>query len=270
MPQDRLLLLAMHSPLRTYSGAPEDPRANVQDRRKLLSLLKGREHLYAVAGHTHTTEHHYFGRKDGFPGPGEFHHHVLATASGSWWSGPFDERGIPVATQRDGTPNGYHVLEVDGVEVSTRYKAAGLPADFQMRVMVDAAHVLHRPEGVRDFRHGELLDARLSVDEVPAARVLVNLFDGGPRSRVVLAIGDREPVAMTRTLTMDPSVNELYLRHADVKKPWVEAVPSSHVWAAKLPELGPGVHTLSVQATDEFGRTHHAHRLLEVSGSTAP
>ena len=51
-----------------------------------------------------------------------------------------DERGIAISDQRDGTPNGYHVLEVDSTDVSVRFKAAGKPADFQMRIMYDVMH----------------------------------------------------------------------------------------------------------------------------------
>ena len=44
-------------------------------------------------------------------------------------------------------------------------------------------------------------------------------------------------------------------------------IRSSHVWFARLPaDLGPGVHTLSVQATDEYGQRHEAHKLFEVVG----
>lgn len=270
VPDDKLVFLAMHAPLRSYQEKPGTRTVNTQDRRELFELLAGREHLYAVAGHTHTTEHHYFGVEDGFPGPGVFHHHVLTTVSGSWWSGPLDDRGIAVAEQRDGTPNGYHVLEVDGVDVKVRYQAASKPAEYQMRIVLDAAHYHWRIEGQRDFRPGELLDGRLSVDEVPAADVVVNLFDGGPRSRVELQIGERPPLVMQRRDTFDPWVNELYLRNPDSVKPWVEARPSSHIWIADLPDdLAPGVHTLTVRATDEFGRVHHAHRVLEISGSSA-
>ncbi len=269
VPEDKLVFLAMHAPLRTYLG--DHAGANTQDRRKLFDLLKGREHLYAVAGHTHTTEHHYFGKADGFKGPGQFHHHVLATGSGSWWSGPMDDRGIATAEQRDGTPNGYHILEVDGVTAVVRYKAASKPADFQMRIMIDSAEHLVRPPALRQYRHGELLDGQLSVDAVPSTRVLVNLFDGGPKSSVEYAIDGGEPVPMERQPMIDPFVNELFARNEDSKKPWVEPQPSSHVFVAALPDdLGPGTRTLSVRAVDEFGREHHAHRILEVTGSSAP
>jgi hypothetical protein len=269
VPEDKLVFLAMHSPLQTDLG--DDPIINTQDRRELFRVLAGRKHIYAVAGHTHTTEHHYFGREDGFPGPGVLHHHVLTTVSGSWWSGPLDDRGIPVTEQRDGTPNGYHLLEVDGTAPSMRYKAAGMPGDYQMRVVFDTAYHHHRPESLRDFRPGELLDGRLSVAELPAAQVVVNLFDGGPNSAVEFLLEGRAPVRMERRRQIDPWVNELFLRYAKVKKPWVEAVPSSHIWVGDLPEdLQPGTYTLTVKARDEFGRSHHSHRILEIEGSSAP
>jgi hypothetical protein len=268
VPEDALVFLAMHSPLETYLS--DAPGVTTQNRRSLFRLLSGRRHLYAVAGHTHTTEHRYFDEEDGFTGPAPFHHHVLTTVSGSWWSGPLDERGVPVAEQRDGTPNGYHVLEVDGVELKVRYKAAGKPVDYQMRVMFDVAH--HGPGGdiSRDYRPGELLDGRLTVDEVPAADVYVNLFDGGPRSTVEVSVGDRAPLTMERVFRVDPSTDELFRQNTATIKPWVEAQPSSHLFVADLPDdLRPGTYTVTVRAVDEFGRVHHAHRVLEILGSSA-
>ena len=268
VPEGALVVLAMHAPLETYLG--DAPSMNTQNRRDLFRLLSGRRHLYAVAGHTHTTEHHYFGEEDGFTGPEPFHHHVLTTVSGSWWSGPLDDRGVPVAEQRDGTPNGYHVLEVDGASVKVRYKGAGKPADYQMRIVLDVAH--HAPEGeiLRDFRPGELQDGQLTVDEVPATDVYVNLFDGGPRSKVEMAIGGRGPLAMERVARADPWLIELFLRNRAQVKPWVETERSSHLFVADLPDdLGPGTYALTVRAVDEFGRVHHAHRVVEVLGSSA-
>lgn len=265
VPQDRLIFLAMHAPLETY--VDDGPGVTTADRRSLFELLSGRPNLYAVAGHTHTTEHRYFDEDDGFAGPGDFHHHVLATVSGSWWSGPFDTRGIPTTDQRDGTPNGYHVLEVDGVDASVRYKAAGYPADYQMRILFDVAHHGLRVDGLRDFRAGELFDGRFTVDQVPAAEILVNLFDGGPRSEVAFRIDDGDFLPMQRVERADPYMIEVFARHADTKKSWLEATPSSHVFAADVPDdLGPGTHTVTVRARDEFGREHHGHRVMEITG----
>jgi 3',5'-cyclic AMP phosphodiesterase CpdA len=83
-PADRLVVAAMHIPLRTYLD-PKDPTTSTSDCTAPLELLGDRPDI-SISGHTHTTEHHYFGGGD--PGKAPHHHHILAAVSGSWWSGP--------------------------------------------------------------------------------------------------------------------------------------------------------------------------------------
>ena len=72
---------------------------------------------------------------------------------------------------------------------------------------------------------------------------------------------------MTRVLRPDPYMIEYFARNEDTKKSWLQASPSTHLWSADLPDdLIPGTYTLSVRATDEFGREHHAHSILEITG----
>ena len=110
----------------------------------------------------------------------------------------------------------------------------------------------------------------MRVTEVPAASVLVNLFDGGPKSQVFFRVDDGAEQTMARVDRKDPRVDAMWMRDAkgaQTKKSWVNAMPSSHLWEADLPDnLGPGVYTLSVRAVDEFGRTHHGHSILEIEG----
>lgn len=259
--RDRLVFIATHAPL-----GSEDGVYSTGNRERLFKLLEGRPNLYSVAGHTHTTNHVYFGEDEGFPGPGTFHHHVLATVSGAWWSGPFDERGIAISDQSDGTPNGYHILEVDGTDLAVRFKGAGKPADYQMRILFDVAHHQLRADGVRDFKEGQLLDGRMSADEVAAASIVVNLFDGGPNSQVAYRIDEGEYQPLKRVLRSDPYMLEQYSRHRDVKKSWVEAGPSTHLFEADLDDsLAPGAYSVTVRAVDEFGREHHGHAVLEIT-----
>ena len=258
--QERLVFVATHAPLGSENGSYA-----TDNREKLFRLLAGRPNLYSVAGHTHTTDHVYFDKDDGFAGPGKFHHHVLATVSGAWWSGPFDERGIAVSDQRDGTPNGYHILEVDSTDVAVRFKGAGKPADYQMRIVFDVAHHQLNVNGIRDFKAGELLDGRISQDHLNAAAIIVNLFDGGPNSKVRYRIEDGEYRPLKRVLRKDPYMLEQYARHRSSKKTWVEATLSTHLFEADLDaNLPPGVHAITVQAEDEFGRLHHGHTVLEI------
>jgi hypothetical protein len=262
LPKDKLIFLAMHIPLETYLG--KEPYQSTADRRALFEILEAYPNLYSVAGHTHTAEHHHFDADDGFDGAGAFHHHVLATVSGSWWSGPKDARGVPDAVQRDGTPNGYYILQVDGTEAELSFKPAGQPADRQMRIMVDKTFFADAPDMI-GAEPGPLLDGTLRSDQLPAADLLVNLFDGGPRSTVAFRIGDGPERPMRRVSEIDLHANALFRRNPERVKPWVEAEPSSHLWRADLPaDLAPGVHTVTVRAVDEFGRTHEAHTVLEV------
>ena len=261
-----IVVVAMHIPFRSYH-AQDRPERNVLNRSDVFRVLSGRSNVLTVAGHMHTQEHHYFGDEDGFTGPAPLHQHVLTTVSGSWWSGPMDERGIPVTVQRDGSPNGYYFLVVDGNRARFEFRAAGKPADHQIRISVDADFYRYQANGMRDFRQGELLRGPITSDQVHATEVVVNLFEGGPRSRVELKIDDRPAVPMTRVSRHDPFVEELFARHADSKKSWVGPEPSSHLWAAGLPDdLAPGTHTLTAIGTDEYGGRHEASLILEVLG----
>ena len=95
--------------------------------------------------------------------------------------------------------------------------------------------------------------------------MLVNLFDGGPNSRVEFQVDGGPTAAMLREVRLDPFVEELFQREGATMKSWVKPAPTTHMWQAPLPEgLKPGVHTVTVRATDEYGRTHIEHKLFEV------
>ena len=263
IPASKLVFLAMHIPLMGNAG-PFD-RVHTENGGEILSLLSDHPHVYSVAGHTHTAEHLYLDESGVASEGGRFHHHILATVSGSWWSGPFDERGIPVALQSDGTPNGYNVLTVDNVSPTVRFKAAGLDPNHQMRISFEQAFHSDNPNGLRDFRHGELFDSRMTESQTVSTYLFVNLFDGGPKSKVSFRIDDGEFVVMPRVQAPSPAFLELQNRNAETMKSWVTAYPSTHIWATRLPGLEAGTYRLEARATDEFGRVHSAFRVLEVT-----
>ena len=261
VPDDKLIVVATHIPFRTYLDG--EPYQNLVNLGELFALFEGRRHTFSVSGHTHTTEHHYFGPSDGWPGSGEHHHQVLTALSGSWWSGPYDHRGVAVADSRDGTPNGFHVLSVDGTACSTRFVPAKEPDERQIRVTL---HAHAHDEMRRDYRAGAQLQPRIGLAAVPSTVLVANVFDGGPRTEVALQVGAAAPVAMTRRAMPDPFVQELYARNEALKKPWVKAEVSSHIWVARLPPIGPGTHAATVSATLDGGRQVSARLAIEVEG----
>jgi hypothetical protein len=267
-PTDRLVVTCMHIPLRTYQS--NNPAENTADYQEFLKLISGRPNTLSLAGHTHTTEHHYFGAQDGYYANRPHHHHVMTAVSGSWWSGPYDHRGIAVADSRDGSPNGFHIISIDGSSYSTRFQPANEPNARQMRITLESEFHGDRKEVLRDFRMGQLLGSPISQENAFATTVVVNFFDGGPRTNVEYRIGKRDPVRMERVRRPDPFVEEEFARNEATKKPWVKAEPSSHIWVARLPtDLGAGTHCIAVRVVDEYGREHRDHLVVEVTAAEA-
>ena len=195
-PPDWLVVAVMHIPVRTYLGA--EPWQNLVDKDAFFKLLEDRNFAVSFSGHTHTTEHHYFGAADGWNGAEPHHHHVLTALSGSWWSGPFDHRGVASADSRDGTPNGFHVLSIDGARYATRFVPAKEPNGRQMRLSIDSRFHGISKEANRDFRELQLLGSPVPRAAIGASTLVANVFDGGDKTKVTMTIGDRAPVEMTR------------------------------------------------------------------------
>ena len=89
------------------------------------------------------------------------------------------------------------------------------------------------------------------------AQVVVDVFDGGPKTRVEVNIGNLKGPSMTlaRTSVPDPYIVDAYADAAFQKPSWLEPSPSSHIWVGALPEqILPGLHALTVRAIDEYGR----------------
>ena len=254
VPHDHLVVVSMHIPLIASHHHGPTPADTTVDRRALLQLLSGRPHTLSLSGHMHTTEHHYLGADAGFAGPRSHHHHILTAASGSWWCGPHDRRGIPCADSVDGTPNGVHILSVDGSDYTTRFVPAAGKSSAQLRIVI--------------ARNGAQVASRIPADQLAACEIVANVFDGGPRTAVTCEIKgtDGRELPMQRVSARDPFLDQLLARRDAVRKPWVEPVHSTHLWSVRLPAgLLPGAHGVVVQAVDEYGRRHTAHAVIEVA-----
>ncbi|HEX2942325.1 MAG TPA: calcineurin-like phosphoesterase family protein [Rhodopila sp.] len=263
VPKDDLVVISFHIPLRTH--VTDNAANNTLDRQAFLAAISTHANTVSFSGHTHTNEHWYFSTADGYSA-GVHHHHVLAAVSGSWWSGPFDARGIPMALQTDGCPNGFHILSVDGTSYETTLVPAHDPSRGQMRIMLDSqVHGLNS-EVISRYPVGALFSSPIAADRLASTRLVVNLFDGGPRSKIEVLIGNRPPVTLSKVERLDPFVIETYDRNRATKKAWVAPTPSSHIWQTPLPaDLPTGTHRMLVRASDEYGRLRTAQMVLEVT-----
>ena len=243
------------------------PADTTADRRALLELLARRPHTVSFAGHSHTTEHHYLGRTEGFDGEAPHHHHILTAACGSWWSGPRSPRHSCRRESRDGTPKVstfYRSTEIAIQRVLSPWGARLQNTDADSGRRARAG----RCRGHIDSRACNPVRApgRSSGDQLPGSSSTSSMADRGAasptRSRGSQALS---PVAMEQVRMCDPFIVELFARNKATCKPWVEPAHSSHIWAAPLPaSLRPGAHRIIARAWGEYGDLHVAHAVLEI------
>lgn len=236
--KDRLIVLTMHIPL-----------SELKEREALFEILDKFPRTVSLSAHTHYQQHVFFGSEYGWHGKEPHHHVVNVTACGSWWSGAFDEYGIPHTTMRDGAPNGYSIMSFDGNRYSIEFKAARRPADDQMSI--DA------PE-------------QIPARDTAKTEVLVNVFAGSERSRVEMRIdGAGDWITMQRVEREDPYYARLKAAEKEPIPPRGPRLPaiikSPHLWAANLPaNVPPGSHLIHVRTTDMFGHTYTGQRVIRV------
>ncbi|SMO51951.1 calcineurin-like phosphoesterase C-terminal domain-containing protein [Fodinibius sediminis] len=239
VPNNHLVVLAFHIPLFT----PQDREIfRKSDRQRLFNLLKEYPHTLSLSAHTHIQQFRFFDRNEGWGQLKPHIHYNVGTTNGDWWSGVPDERGIPPTLMRDGTPNGYAILNIKGNFFTIDYKVADKPKEYKMSIW--------GPKVVpQDSWHG--------------AQLYVNYFLGSEFSQVRYRVKgvDDSWRAMNRVDRADPHVSSL-------RQKWDEAdnilqgrrpsnpVLSTHLWNAGVPNNLPiGEHTIEVQVSDMFGRT---------------
>jgi len=237
VPDDHLVILAMHIPLRGFS-----------DKEALFDIVKSRSHLLAIAGHQHKVEQFFLGPDDGWHGETPLHLYVAGATGGAWWTGFKDASGIPHATMSDGSPNGYALMSIDGNEYSFRYKAARRPDDYQM--------VITAPE-------------RVTTAEAATTTIIANVFAASERATVEMRFGEEgDWIPMTQLPGVDPFVESFHSREkaiAPEEAPWGKPGKTSHLWTSALPENpSAGMTVLYVRAVDQFGATLTGRRLITI------
>lgn len=242
VPESNLIVLAMHIPL--VDSATTKRGFDPQHRHRLLGLLARFPNTVSLSGHTHQQWHAYLGPKDGWPGAGQHHHYNVGAASGSWWSGPPDETGIPEATMQDGTPNGYAFMVFSGARYELEYRAARSAQNYQLR--------LHAPRIVRQ-------------GAFPNANLYANVFMGSERTRVEYrVVGQTGWLPMQQDYLPDPvlAYQTAIRDHASALLPGKRIGPalnSRHLWRVGLPtHLAAGFYDIEVRAHTQWGRTFAA------------
>lgn len=243
VPTDQLVVMCMHIPL-------DGPgKHSVPELKVLNSLFYRHPYTLSLSGHMHTQRHTFFGPAQGYANQlgTEHHHYNVGTASGQWWRGRPDERGIPHALMQDGTPNGFALIDFNENTYEITYRGAGMDPDEQIRVFV--------PE-----------QRSAGADE--PFRVFANIFNGSERSEVSMRLDNGEWMTMRREVRPDPfyeRIRELEQRDDADYTGIGAAKDCEHLWVTEIPEYPePGEHLIEVRERDMFGRLHTASTTVEI------
>ena len=243
--KDKLVILVIHMPLFDF---PEEDRA------RLFNLLEKYPHTLSISAHTHEQQFRFFDEEQNWGRLKPHIHYNAGTTSGLWWTGELDERGIPSATMRDGTPNGYAMLNIDGNSFTIDYKVANKPADYRMSIW--------GPELVLKGEH--------------FANFYVNYFLGNKFTDVSYRVKGTDSESwrpMQREKRRDPHLTAVRTKWDRSEKLLegdrpVNPVESTHIWTGFVPNNLPlGEQTLEIRVTDIFGRTFTDEFTYEVVGS---
>ena len=229
--------MAFHIPILELEG---DDSFRDEDRNKLFELLKDYPHTLSLSAHTHFQGQFFIDRKAGWLQNKPHHHFNVAASCGDWYSGLFDENGVPASTMRDGTPKGYVYMTFSGNQYKARYKVAGQSDDYQIAI--------YAPKVV-------------AQNQRTSAGIYANFFMGSPTDTVMVRIDNGEWMPMYLLYDYDPSY--LHLLH---EWDFAQILPEgrrpsnpdrcAHLWRSRIPvNLPEGEHTIEVKATDLYGQT---------------
>lgn len=238
--KDNLIVFASHIPLYVPGWRETSDYFLVEDRQQLFDILSEFPNMLSLSGHTHVQNLHFLGAESGWNYTNDHLHFNVGTAGGDWWSGTPDERGIPPTLMRDGTPNGYAIINFSGNSFTIDYKVAGEDETKSMNLW-----------GPKVVPQNERFKSELYV----------NYFLGNDSTIVKYQVeGEDDWKRLQKVEIGDPYVTSLREKwdKADLifngKRP-SNAVASTHLWKARVPRnLPEGSHTLIIKVTDQFGR----------------
>lgn len=220
-PEDRLVVFAHHIPFVSFVD-PDSTKHQTDNLLDIYSLVDDRKAV-SLSGHTHTMENHAPGQMfDGWDrsvGIDEvkFRHIIAGAASGSWYQGDLNYRGVPMSFQRMGAPKGVLLMDFEGPWYRERYLGGGVSAEMTMwtglntprfrdwyTTLVDWAANTPRSErattppplSINDLGDNRFLTP---ADLAEGAWITANVWAGSAETRVTVSLNGGEPMLMERT-----------------------------------------------------------------------
>jgi hypothetical protein len=301
VPMNKLIVLNMHIPIVSDVDRMSS-KHQVDNREALYELLHGRK-VVSLGGHTHTVSHFVPGDElEGWGQPTPIPQIIVGAACGSWWSGDFDDGGIPISYMRCGTPRGHMIFSFDKNDYKDIYKAHTKPYTKQMNLsflteeFMDWFNRITRGNSIATINDLEFRDV-LTAADLESALLVANIWGASMNDTVCCQFDNREPVPAVWTFDMKDPYSlplQLYVLRgvpgfrlwdkmwdggvftgtqygpgAPVTLDqwlWTVEGRSTHLYVCDLPtDLEPGVHTVTVSRKDIYGQMFKETKIFEVN-----
>src|SRR5690554_6207456 len=182
VPKDKLIILSQHIPMKDNSGNSY----RLEDRQRVFDMLQEFGNVLIMSAHTHFQEQIEYTEIEGWKGSKPLHEFNAGTTSGDWYSGKLNNDDLPDATMRDGTPQGYAFLNINGTNYNIDYQVAGSGSDHQMNI--------YAPKTVQ--HNGRT-----------TSQIVVNFFMGSEGDDVKYRIDEGQWKDMRYIQAVDPNYN---------------------------------------------------------------
>ena len=169
--KDKVVFAFMHSVWHNNPGTKSYSSGfNMDDGEELHALLNAYKEAHVFSAHSHLM----WNVKD----ENTYEHNAGAVCA-AWWVSGYLSPGIHIA--KDGAPGGYHVVKVNGKDVTWQYKGVDLPITTQFRTydrnMIDLSPETQVPNATQKHKDEYIASAQYWLTPGVENEVYINVWN---------------------------------------------------------------------------------------------
>lgn len=246
VPKDKVVFAFMHSTWHYNPGTKSYSSGfNMDDGEELHTLLNAYKEAHVFSAHSHLM----WNVEDG-----NTYEHNAGAVCAAWWVSGYLSPGIHIA--KDGAPGGYHVVKVNGKDISWQYKGVDLPITTQFRTydrnMIDLSPETQVPNATQKHKDEYIASAQYWLTPGVENEVYINVWNADYDWKVEVK-ENGFALKVERLKCTDP----LYLHTALAKRQnsntSSDGAHNYHMY--KVVASSPN-STLDITVTDRFGNVY--------------
>lgn len=235
------VVLGMHVPLYKSPAADGSSSYNFSGAEDLVAALSGYD-VHIITGHTH---YNYSITQD----EGIREHNIAAVCATWWWTGHTNFAGNHIC--RDGSDGGYKIFDMNGTDISWRYKGIGRDDDYQFRTYDRNSILISKASQCPDASDTDFSTYVRGYDTASDDNyVLINVFDWADDWKIKVVEEGGSELPVTRIRDYDP-LHVLSYNMLKLAKDQQMTFPTSLTSHLFRVQAASATSTLTITVTDE-------------------